>query len=351
MIKIIQKEGIGIVQRIGLALALLLIISNVNIASAQSGDIDTDTSSVNTCFNLSYNMRRGSTDIATSGDVTKLQQALIQLNYLSQDPSGYFGSATYSAVQRFQSANNLISSGYVGSYTRAAIQSVTCNNSNNGNTNNYNNISLTPSSLNSNLYDQDSSGQKLRGINFMYVDSNNYFAQNNVNVSITNTNIPSISVSLSRCAGIYGTSASGPVYANYSMGSCMQNTNQTIIAVDLNNSSLVNNTYYYFTIRINQNGSYVDKQYSFTYKKVNNNNNCTYTYQNGVYGCYYSTGPDVSTCQYTGYNNNCNTGGFNGAYYNGNTNNNSGYYYGNSNGNHNGNSTGYYTSDNTYILY
>ena len=164
MIKTIQKVG----QKISLALALLLIISNVNIASAQSGDIDTDTSNTNTCFNLSYNMRRGSTDIATSGDVTKLQQALIQLNYLSQDPSGYFGSATYGAVQRFQSANNLISSGYVGSYTRAAIQSVTCNNSNNGNTNNYN-ISLTPSSLSSNLYDQDSSSQKLRGINFVFV--------------------------------------------------------------------------------------------------------------------------------------------------------------------------------------
>ena len=337
MIKTIQKVG----QKISLAFALLLIISNVNIASAQSGDIDTDTSNTNTCFNLSYNLRRGSTDIATSGDVTKLQQALIQLNYLSQDPSGYFGGATYSAVQRLQSANNLISSGYVGSYTRAAIQRITCNGNYNSNPtpNPYptpnSSINLTPAVLSSTIYDQDSSGNPLLGINFINSNSNTYI-DNNLTVSIINTNIPSVSARTSCYM------SSGALYNSYATSPCGYSNNS--IFVSFNSGNLSDDTYYYFTVRINQNGSYVDKQYSFTYKKIismnsciygNCNTTCTYKYQNGVYGCYYNTAPDVSTCQYTGYNNNCNTGGFNGAYYNGNTSNNS----------------GYYTSDNTYILY
>ena len=321
------------ITKIGLALTLLLIINNVNVVRAQNGDIDNNNTNTTTCINLSYDMRRGSRDASTNNEVTKLQEALIQTNYLNQDPSGYFGNATYAAVQRFQTANGLISSGYVGSYTRSAIQSITCNN-----TSPYPTpapyISLIPTSLPSIIYDKDSSGLQLRGINF--VDSSyNAYNLGNVNVSIINTNISGINVNTSSCAGVFGTSASGPVYANYAMGACTQNT-QKIIAVDFNNINMTDNTYYYFTIRINQNGNYVDKQYSFTYKKTNTNNSnnttCTYRYKNGVYGCYYNGGPDVSNCQYTGYYNNCNTGGYNGGYYN-------------------GNGSGYYNSDSTFILY
>src|SRR3989338_9076878 len=83
------------------------------------------------CIILTRDMRPGSGDAATGGDVSRLQ------TFLSLDPSiypegtisGYFGPATTHAVQRWQSQNGVISSGTpettgygaVGKKTRAAM--------------------------------------------------------------------------------------------------------------------------------------------------------------------------------------------------------------------------------------
>ena len=334
---------IKIIQKISLVTALLLIMNNGEMnVYALNGDVDNNTNNTNVCVNLSYSMRKGSRDVNTNNEVTKLQEALVQMGYMSQDPSGYFGNATYAAVQRFQSANSLISSGYVGTYTRSAIQSVTCNGNYNPNptpnpTPNPS-INLTPASLPSIIYDKDSNGLQFRGINF--TDSYNFSGVPFNAVSIVNANISGVSATLSNCGGVFGVVFDGPVYTNYALGACSPYDNKKIVAVSFANSNMTDGQNYYFTIRINQNGSYVDKQYNFTYKKVATNTTCTYSYQNGVYGCYYNY--NSNGYNNTDYNSNYNNGYNNSGY------NNNGYY--NNNNGYNNNSAGYYYNG-TYILY
>ena len=338
-----------------LAIAMIVgatITNNVDVVKAQisgmqNGDVDNSNTSNNTCYSFSYDMRKGSRDSNTNSEVTKLQEALIQLGYLSQDPSGYFGTATYNAVKSFQSAKGLLSSGFVGTYTRAVLQSATCNTPNpNPNPNPYpypnptpiNNINLTPSTLPSTVYDKDSNGGTLSYI--VLTDSNNYLynllsLNSSYNyVSVVNTNIPNVTVTLDKCNT--NNPVNGLVYIKYYMGVCSSNT-YTSVSVNMTNSvaSMTDNTNYYFTLRINQNGTYIDKQYSFNYKKLNsntcpysiygyqspncntnsyNNNTCTSGYMNGIYGCYYnvtcnssydySRGYYINTCTYiNGYDN------------------------------------------------
>ena len=78
------------------------------------------------CVTLNYNMRYGSRDGYTNGEVSRLQAYLNGKGYLSVGPTGYFGSMTLSAVQRFQRENNLYSAGYVGPQTRALIVGIGC---------------------------------------------------------------------------------------------------------------------------------------------------------------------------------------------------------------------------------
>ncbi len=77
------------------------------------------------CVALTHNMGPGDTDAMTSGDVTRLQE------FLRTNPTGSFDNSTVRAVQQWQSAHGLVSSGtpdttgygYVGPRTRAAMQS------------------------------------------------------------------------------------------------------------------------------------------------------------------------------------------------------------------------------------
>lgn len=304
-------------------LNLAFINSGAMIANAQgytvpTGDVDNGTYNSTTCYYFTYDMRKGSKDVNTNGEVSKLQEALVQLGYMSADPTGYFGNTTYNAVRSFQSAKGLLSSGFVGSYTRAALQSATCNTPNPYPTPTpVTNINLTPSSLDTYVYDQDSTGNSILGLNF--TDSNstlNFNSNLNTSVSIINTNISNVSASLSCYLN------TGAIYS-YVSTYCGNGTNG--VFVSLKNSNMSDNTYYYFTIRINQNGSYTDKQYSFTYKKRYTynpipTNTCTYGYINGAYGCYYNVtcnssydyarGYYINNCQYyNGYNYNNNNNG------------------------------------------
>lgn len=321
-------KKINILKSVLLA-GLVLSLTFINNVSAQSyygqnGDVDTDTTSASTCYSLSYNMRKGSRDSNTNGEVTKLQEALVQLGYLNADPTGYFGRATYNAVKNFQSAKGLLSSGFFGTYTRKALYNATCH----GNDpdprptpdpyptpNPY--INLTPSILPSTVYDKDSNDKTLVG--FVIGNSSGYFSdiiRNGGDATIINTNILKVTSSLGYCE-----TQTGATYNyNYYFAACPNAAN---LLVDLRNSPLIDGQNYYFTIRINQNGTYTDKQYSFTYKKLNaNNGNCTYSYQNDVYGCYYNNNNNVCIRGYMNgiydcyYNVTCNSSyDYNKAYY------------------------------------
>lgn len=73
---------------------------------------------------LTFNLRLGSTDAATNGEVTKLQQFLARDKVIYPEGlvTGYFGFKTEAAVKRFQTQNNISAIGVVGPQTREAIK-------------------------------------------------------------------------------------------------------------------------------------------------------------------------------------------------------------------------------------
>ena len=75
---------------------------------------------------LTFTLRRGSTDAATNGEVTKLQQFLARDKTIYPEAlvTGYFGTKTEAAVKRFQTQNGIASIGIVGPQTREAIKRV-----------------------------------------------------------------------------------------------------------------------------------------------------------------------------------------------------------------------------------
>jgi peptidoglycan hydrolase-like protein with peptidoglycan-binding domain len=82
------------------------------------------------CIELTRSMYLGSNDASTAGQVGKLQRFLQNTgHYTYSEVTGYFGPATQQAVQRWQSANGVVSNGtpdttgfgLVGSKTRAAM--------------------------------------------------------------------------------------------------------------------------------------------------------------------------------------------------------------------------------------
>jgi peptidoglycan hydrolase-like protein with peptidoglycan-binding domain len=88
-------------------------------------DIDPNAPASN-CVSLSNNLRYRSRDATTNGDVSTLQDFLQSQGYLSTEPTGYFGLLTVSAVKNFQSANGITGDGFVGAFTRAKINTVSC---------------------------------------------------------------------------------------------------------------------------------------------------------------------------------------------------------------------------------
>ncbi len=93
-------------------------------AFAQIGDVNPNPTS--SCVSITHNLSYRSRDVATGGDVSTLQDFLESQGYLHSDPTGYFGLQTQAAVQAFQSAQNILNSGYVGPVTRAAINTSSC---------------------------------------------------------------------------------------------------------------------------------------------------------------------------------------------------------------------------------
>ena len=82
---------------------------------------------VSACLVISYNLTYRSRDINTNGDVSALQDFLQAKGHLNSEPTGFFGLLTLGAVKKFQSANGIESTGFVGPLTRAKIKNLTCN--------------------------------------------------------------------------------------------------------------------------------------------------------------------------------------------------------------------------------
>ena len=76
-----------------------------------------------TCFPFPVDIRYGSYDSSTQNGVTSLQNFLAQQGYFNSAyiGSGHYGPLTLQAVMKFQAANALPSTGFVGPLTRAEI--------------------------------------------------------------------------------------------------------------------------------------------------------------------------------------------------------------------------------------
>ena len=111
--------------------------ANISVSSALTNPVPVDISGQTNSSNQNYsscNIVRTLARGARGQDVICLQQYLINRGLLSEDSAtGYFGALTEAAVQKFQAANQIVSSGNpqttgygsVGARTRAALFTVT----------------------------------------------------------------------------------------------------------------------------------------------------------------------------------------------------------------------------------
>lgn len=113
-------------------LILIVFILSLNIGTT-SAQVMVPTISSAGCVTLaSNNLRFGSYDSTTSGEVTILQNYLNKKGYLKVNATGYYGNQTVSAVKAFQVANKLSPVGIAGPQTKAKIKSEPCSSASTG---------------------------------------------------------------------------------------------------------------------------------------------------------------------------------------------------------------------------
>ena len=84
---------------------------------AQTSSTPTTTSTTKGMYIFEHFMGVGDDD----SDVIELQKRLHNLGYMTSAPTGYYGSATETAVKKFQNARSIPATGYVNSVTRAVL--------------------------------------------------------------------------------------------------------------------------------------------------------------------------------------------------------------------------------------
>jgi peptidoglycan hydrolase-like protein with peptidoglycan-binding domain len=102
------------------ALNALLTTSTAVASTASAPTASTSTGSTGDGYVFNNFMGFGE-DTSDGSDVLELQKRLATLGFFSTAPSGYFGSVTEVAVEKFQTAHGIAATGYVGSTTRAAL--------------------------------------------------------------------------------------------------------------------------------------------------------------------------------------------------------------------------------------
>lgn len=91
-----------------------------NDATGASNNVAFEVKS-SSCFNFTKNLAIGS----RGDEVTALQKLLVSQGYMvADDVSGYYGLKTYAAVRRYQTANGISATGFVGPETRARLNSM-----------------------------------------------------------------------------------------------------------------------------------------------------------------------------------------------------------------------------------
>lgn len=95
------------------------------VSIAEVIDIDPSGSS-SSCLSIENNLKYRMRDTMVNGEVSDLQDFLGAYKYLDASPTGFFGIMTLGAVKKFQSANGITPTGYVGTYTRAKIKALSC---------------------------------------------------------------------------------------------------------------------------------------------------------------------------------------------------------------------------------
>jgi peptidoglycan hydrolase-like protein with peptidoglycan-binding domain len=102
-------------------------------------------STISSCENLKHNLKIGSRDKSTDGEVTKLQSFLKKKGLLDSEPTGYFGKSTKAAVIKYQKNKGLFNSGNVLAMTRGAFNDDSCKEIKNEHSSTSTNISTTSS--------------------------------------------------------------------------------------------------------------------------------------------------------------------------------------------------------------
>ncbi len=115
----------------GLVLAFVLLIPTLSFAQSEPLTDQFAQIAQNDCVDLKNNMSYRSRDARTNNEVSLLQNFLIDQGYLSGESTGYYGTATRSAVRKFQSTAKLAGAknlgfGSVGPKSRAEIKKMTC---------------------------------------------------------------------------------------------------------------------------------------------------------------------------------------------------------------------------------
>ncbi len=98
---------------------ILLSFFVFHFASAQN-------SIANGCLDLNSNIRQGMKDTTSSDGIYALQSFLRINNYMTVNPTGYFGVQTLKGVKVFQKAHKITATGFVGPLTRAEIKKISC---------------------------------------------------------------------------------------------------------------------------------------------------------------------------------------------------------------------------------
>ncbi len=103
---------------------VLVLLLTPSLIFAQQSDVDPTGSQA--CAIINNNLKYGTRDSSGATDISILQDFLNTKNYLTAQPTGFFGRATLIAVKAFQKDNNISPTGYVGSLTRAKIKQIDC---------------------------------------------------------------------------------------------------------------------------------------------------------------------------------------------------------------------------------
>lgn len=98
------------------------------LPTSRPDDLGTTTEIVSSCVTLTKNIRYGSHDDTTDGEVSELQAFLAQEDFYKNDISGFDGVGTMLAVKRFQKKEGLPVTGFVGKMTREKIKEISCGN-------------------------------------------------------------------------------------------------------------------------------------------------------------------------------------------------------------------------------